>query len=74
MQAHIFIIVINVTTLVRKVVSNNKKRLYLSLFHQSISYHQFIFTIYVINNIQKARADGRTTLERLDATWPKNED
>ena len=25
-------------------------------------------------NIQKARADGRTTLERLDATWPKNED
>lgn len=25
-------------------------------------------------NVQKARADGRTTLERLDATWPKNED
>ena len=25
-------------------------------------------------NIQKARADGRTTLERLDAAWPKNED
>ena len=25
-------------------------------------------------NIQKARADGRTTLERLDAIWPKNED
>lgn len=25
-------------------------------------------------NIQKARANGRTTLERLDATWPKNED
>ena len=24
-------------------------------------------------NIQKARAEGRTTLERLDATWPKNE-
>lgn len=25
-------------------------------------------------NIQKARADGRTTSERLDAVWPKNED
>ncbi len=25
-------------------------------------------------NIQKARADGHTITERLDATWPKNED
>ena len=25
-------------------------------------------------NIQKARADGRNTSERLDAVWPKNED
>jgi hypothetical protein len=25
-------------------------------------------------NIQKARTDGQTTAERLDATWPKKED
>jgi len=25
-------------------------------------------------NIQKARADGENTFERLDAVWPKNED
>ena len=25
-------------------------------------------------NIQKARADGRTTSKRLDAVWPNNED
>ena len=25
-------------------------------------------------NIQKARADGTTVLERLDGIWPKNED
>ena len=25
-------------------------------------------------NVQKSRADGQTITERLDATWPKNED
>lgn len=25
-------------------------------------------------NVQKSRADGQTTTERLDAIWPKNED
>ena len=25
-------------------------------------------------NVQRARADGETRTERLDATWPKNED
>ena len=25
-------------------------------------------------NVQKSRADGKSTAERLDATWPKNED
>ena len=25
-------------------------------------------------NVQKSRADGQTTTERLDATWPKNKD